>query len=225
MYDIEFPQWVVDRNVRNRGREHAVVSLEPARTALVVIDMQNAWVEPGCSPLHIEAAREVVPNINTLSRVVRGIGGHVVFTQHCWGEWPEFFDMFSSGEFHDAVIEKTAIGSHGHELWPELDVEDGDTRVVKNRPSAFIQGSSDMDAILRGKGVDTVIIAGTLTNACCESSARDAAALNYRVVFAADAMATRSAEEHNATLINIGQFVADVRFTEELAEFLRSQVG
>ena len=225
MYEVEFPKWAIDRNIKNRGREHAVLSIEPAKTALIIIDIQNAWVEPGYSPLHIEAAQDIVPNINILSNAMRKIGGHVVFTQHCWGEWPEFFEMFSNPAFHDEVIEKTQIGSYGHALWPGLDVDDEDIKIVKNRPSAFIQGSSDLDAVLKAKGIDTVIIAGTLTNACCESSARDAAALNYRVVFAADATATRSAEEHNSTLVNLGQYVADIRFTEELANFLKNQTG
>ena len=225
MYEVEFPQWAIDRNIRNRGREHAVISIEPAKTALIIIDIQNAWVEPGYSPLYIEAAKDIVPNINRLSNVMRAIGGHVVFTQHCWGEWPEFFEMFSNQAFKDEAIEKTQVGTHGHALWPELDVEDDDIMVVKTRPSAFIQGSSDMDAVLKSKGIDTVIITGTLTNACCESSARDAAALNYRVIFAADATATRSAQEHNSTLINLGQYVADIRFTDELTGFLESQAS
>lgn len=107
-------------------------------------------------------------------------------------------------------------GTPGHALWKGIRAEPGDIRVVKNRPSAFIQGSSDLDARLRARGIDTLIITGTLTNACCEASARDAAALNYKVIFVGDATATRSDVEHNAALINVMQFVADLWMTDDL---------
>jgi len=68
--------------------------------------------------------------------------------------------------------------------------------------------------------VDTLVIAGTLTNCCCESSARDAFMLGYRVLFAADATAAVSDEEHNAALLNLAVMFADVRRTDDIVALL-----
>ncbi|MCL4186535.1 MAG: cysteine hydrolase [Rhodobacteraceae bacterium] len=216
MHTVSIPDFILEANQRRRGRVHALERIDPRRTALLVIDMQHAWLEPGFSMLEIPAARTIVDNINRIAAALRDAGGTVAFTQHAWGDWPEFYDMFTRPGFREDVIPKTAPGTPGHELWKGIRAEPGDLRVVKNRPSAFIQGSSDLDARLRARGIDTLIITGTLTNACCEASARDAAALNYKVIFVGDATATRSDVEHNAALINVMQFVADLWMTDEL---------
>lgn len=216
MHAISIPDFILEANLKRRGRVHALESIDPARTALLVIDMQHAWLAPGHSMLEIPAARDIVPNINRIGRALRDAGGTVAFTQHSWGEWPEFFDLFTPPGFKDDAIAKTAPGTPGHELWHEMEADAADIRVIKNRPSAFIQGSSDLHEILQARGIDTLIVTGTLTNACCEASTRDAAALNYKVIFVGDATATRSDVEHNAALINVMQFVADLWMTDEL---------
>ncbi len=82
--------------------------------------------------------------------------------------------------------------------------------------SAFIAGSSDIDAQLRSRGIETVLIAGTATNVCCESSARDAMMLDYRVIMLSDANATWTDEEHAATLDNFMLFFGDVMTADEV---------
>ena len=67
----------------------------------------------------------------------------------------------------------------------------GDQHVIKRRFSALIQGSSNLGEQLRAAGIDTMIITGTATNICCESTARDAFMLNYRTLVVSDANATR----------------------------------
>ncbi len=221
MHQIAIPAEILERNLARRGRVHALESIDPRRTALVVIDMQRAWIEPGlCADLEVPTARDIIANINRLASTLRAAGGTVAFTQHAWGDWPEFYGMFTSGGFEERVRAATRPGTPGHELWPDLDQDPADIRVVKNRPSAFIQGASDLDARLRERGTDTIVITGTLTNACCEASARDAAALRYKVVFVGDATATRTDLEHNAGLVNVMQFVADLWLTDELAAMI-----
>ena len=105
----------------------------------------------------------------------------------------------------------------------DLDVRPEDAIVVKRRFSAFIQGSSDIDRHLRNAGIDTVIIVGTLTNICCESSARDAMMLNYRLVFVADANAALSDAEHNATLTSMLRVFGDVPTTNETIALLSAK--
>src|SRR6202030_3735859 len=99
--------------------------------------------------------------------------------------------------------------SKGHELWSALDVKASDLVVEKNRFSAFIQGSSDLAQVLRSHGLDTVLITGTVTNVCCESTARDAMMLNYRVIMLSDGNASLSDEEHAASLNNFMIFFGD----------------
>lgn len=123
------------------------------------------------------------------------------------------------------MVETMADGSPGHELHDSIAVRDGDLCINKYRYGAFVDGSSDLHRILTEKGVDTVIVSGTLTNVCCESTARDAMMLNYRVFFVSDSTATTSDEEHNATLSTMMMTFADVVTTEEVTELLRHGRG
>ncbi len=105
--------------------------------------------------------------------------------------------------------------SEGFKLLPALDARCADLRVRKVKYSAFIQGSSDIDAALKARNVDTVLIAGTLTNVCCESSARDAMMLGYKVVLISDCNATLTDEEHAAALNTFMMFFGDVMTGDE----------
>jgi isochorismate hydrolase len=103
---------------------------------------------------------------------------------------------------------------HLNDIWPE------DVQVTKTRYSAFIHGASILEQHLRDRGIDTLLITGTATNVCCESSARDAMMLNFKVVMVSDALATHTDEEHNATLSAFyGQF-GDVQTTDQALQSL-----
>jgi ureidoacrylate peracid hydrolase len=73
---------------------------------------------------------------------------------------------------------------------------------------------------LRARGIDTVIVSGVATNCCCESTAREALSLNYRTFFVADATATDTDDEHNASLSMMLNTFADVRSTDELVDMI-----
>ena len=222
MHKIHIPQEIIDSCIRFRGRRHAFEHLQPERTALVVIDMQNSWVEAGFSPLHIPGTIDIIPNINALASAVRGAGGVVAWTRSTFPEdWTtRSYERFGSPKWRDRIIADTVPGSYGHRIYGGMDVHADDIIVNKNRPSAFVQGSSALESELRTRGRDTLIITGTLTNACCESSARDAAALGFLNIMVSDAMATRTDVEHNATLVNVMQLVADVRTTGDVIAML-----
>ena len=108
-------------------------------------------------------------------------------------------------------IAAMSAGTQGHALWPELDVRPEDETVLKYRYSAFLPGTSELPDRLRALGFDTVLITGTVTNVCCESSARDAMMLNFKVVMVHDVLATYTDEEHNATLRNFYSIFGDVQ--------------
>jgi len=100
------------------------------------------------------------------------------------------------------------------------DISPEDAQITKTRYSAFIQGASSLEQHLRDRGIDTLLITGTATNVCCESSARDAMMLNFKVVMVSDALATHTDEEHNATLSAFyGQF-GDVQTTDQALQSL-----
>ena len=90
-----------------------------------------------------------------------------------------------------------------------------DSIVDKTRFGAFVPGSSDLHDILQARGIDTLIITGTATNVCCESSARDAMMLDYRAIMLSDATATWTDAEHTGTLDNFLLFFGDVMTAAE----------
>ena len=203
-----------------RGRLHAVDKIDPPRTALLVIDMQNFFMEEG-QALEVPAARDIVPNINRLAEATRASGGSVIWVKMALNDadldqWSVFLPINGKREMFDPI----ADGAYGNRLWKTLDVKNEDVVVTKKRFSAFIQGSSDLHKVLQERGIDTLIIVGTLTNVCCESTARDAMMLNYRVLMVSDANATLTEEAHRAALMNILFVFGDVQTTDEVIKLL-----
>jgi ureidoacrylate peracid hydrolase len=218
MHKVSIPQSIIDRVVARHGREHVHDDLVPARTALVVVDMQNAFMLPGVAHSPCLMAQEIVPNINRLAEAVRATGGTVVwikttYTDETLESWSVLYGMIGPKGTEKRARALTA-GSKGHELWPELDVRPQDLTVEKNRYSAFIQGSSELAAILRERGLDTLLITGTVTNVCCESTARDAMMLNFKTVMVSDGNAAVTDRDHNASLCGFYLTFGDVMSTD-----------
>jgi ureidoacrylate peracid hydrolase len=220
MHKIAIPDYVEKMILAQRGKLQRFDTLAGPNTALVVIDMQNVFMLPGM-PVEVPAARDIVPNINKLAAAVRAVGGTVAWIKMTLDGERDAWSVFFQGEQREAAYRNLLRGSHGQTLYADLEVKPSDLIVEKRRYSAFIQGSSDLDRILRGLGIDTVIIVGTLTNVCCESSARDAMMMNYKVVFITDANAALSDEGHNAALASIWQVFGDVYDTDEAIRRLR----
>jgi ureidoacrylate peracid hydrolase len=215
---------ILDRLAAMRGGTRNVFdTLDPKRTAHLIVDMQNGFMEPG-APVEVPMAREIVNEVNRVSAAVRAAGGRNYFLRYTTPHgdvpaWPVMWNRLGPG---GAKVHQDAFtpGAHYWRLWPAIEVEDGDVVLDKHRFSAFTPGTSDLPARLEAAGIDTVIISGTLTNCCCESTARDAMQNNYRVIMAADANAALSDEEHAATLHILGLVFADLRSVEELEEML-----
>ncbi len=119
--------------------------------------------------------------------------------------------------------EKTlaSLAAEKQEVWTGLITAPADRTVLKNRYSALIQGSSQLERTLRGMGIDTVLIAGTKTNVCCESTARDAMMLDFKVVMVEDCCAALSDDEHRSALENVIQQFGDVMTASEVVARLR----
>jgi ureidoacrylate peracid hydrolase len=229
MHALSIPQSIVDRVVARRGREHVHDSLDPAKTALVVVDMQNAFMLPGVAHALCPMAEKIVPNINRLAQAVRMTGGTVIwikttFKDDALKNWSTYFEMVKPEQGARRVAALTA-GSKGHELWAALDVRADDLIVEKNRFSAFIQGSSNLAEVLRERGLDTVLITGTVTNVCCESTARDAMMLNFKTIMVTDGNAAVTDEDHNASLCAFYLTFGDVMPTDMLVTCLERNAG
>jgi ureidoacrylate peracid hydrolase len=229
MHKLSIPQSVVDRVVAKRGREYCFEALDPAKTALVVVDMQNAFMLPGVAHALCPMAREIVPNINRLAQVMRETGGAVVwikttYTPETLKDWSTYYDL-RKPEQNAKRAEALAAGSKGHELWAELDAREGDLTVEKKRFSAFIQGSSNLAEVLRARSIDTVLITGTVTGVCCESTARDAMMCNFKTIMVTDGNAAMTDEDHNASLASFYLTFGDVMPTDTVIECLRRNAG
>jgi ureidoacrylate peracid hydrolase len=228
MHKIAIPQNVIDRVIARRGREHIHDDLDPAKTALVVVDMQNAFMMPGVAHSLCLEAQEIVPNINKLAQAVRDTGGAVVWIQTAYTDetqvsWSVYYDI-SKPESNRKRAEALAPGSKGYELWETLDARKDDIWVEKKRFSAFIQGSSNLAEVLRARGIDTILVTGTVTGVCCESTARDAMMCNFKTVMVSDGNAAATDDDHNNSLSAFYLTFGDVMSTDMLIGCLRNNM-
>jgi nicotinamidase-related amidase len=204
-----------ERQEQRRGRRHAYESVNPRRTALVVIDMIPFFVEES------GYCRGILPNIVRLATALRSAGGAVAWVvPGCDQPHPPLAREFFGEEVAELFRMSGGAGPLPERVWAGLFPQAQDLYFEKSAYSAFFPGSSNLPAALQERGIDTVFITGTLTNICCESSARDAYASGFRVVFIADGTAARRDQDHNATLHNIYRSFGDVRPTDEAIALL-----
>ena len=213
MHTVRLPRWAVQRGAGLND----FPALIHGHTALVNIDMQNAFVAEG----HVfgnHHARHIVGRVNALSQAMRAIGAPVIWTRqthtaegvgavHDW-----HYDHEVPG-VSQAVASLTA-GSEGHALYPEMHVADSDIVIDKHRYGGFSCPAGALPKALAERDVEMIVISGTLTNVCCESTAREAYMAGYKVIVVSDATAAVTDTEHNASLLNLRINFADVRRAE-----------
>jgi len=153
----------------------AEVRVDPATTALIVVDMQNDFVKEG-GTLRVPDAERTIPKIQALLRRARASGMRVVFTQDThnegdpeWRIWPEH----------------TREGTWGWQIVDELRAQEGETVIRKLRYDAFY--GTPLDHLLRLWGVETLVLCGTVANICVHYTAASAALRWYAVVIPKDA--------------------------------------
>ncbi len=198
--------------------------IDPKKTAMIVVDMQNDFVASGAA-LETPAARAVVPKLADALKICRDAGIKVIYTAHVHRR--DGCDMGLFDDLHPPIANRAALvdGTPGVDIYSDVAPAPGEHVIKKHRYSGFI--GTDLDMILREWGVDTVIISGTTTENCCHATARDAMFRNYRVVFLADATATYdypdrgfgpmpAAEVHHATLVILAASTAHVMSVEDM---------
>ena len=220
MHRYVMPESVKDCVLRRQGKLWSHDTIEAGRAALVVVDMQNYFCAEGF-PAEVPLSRGIVPNINRMARAMRAAGGTVVWVQtdsaEALARWGKHHTFMLTPERVQKRLAGLDSAAEGFRLFGDLEALPGDLRVKKVTYSAFMPGSSDIDAQLGARGIDTVLIAGTATNVCCESSARDAMLRDYRVIMLSDGNATWTDEEHAATLNSFAMFFGDVMSIDEAA--------
>lgn len=226
MHQAGIREEIIERVIARRGKLHLYDQFDPARTAVIVIDMQGTFCDEG-SPAEVPLSRAIVDPINRLNAFVRDAGGRVIWVNHAnqstgggGSDWSQFFDNFVADDLRARTIESLSPGGAGQQIWAGLDVRNDDIRLLKNRYSALIPGSSTLERVLRSLNISTLLITGTKTNICCESTARDAMMMDFDVVMVSDATAALSDDEHRATLETIIQQFGDVLSVDEIAERL-----
>jgi len=214
MHPFTIPPEISARVAARCGTPHPFATLVGPRTALVVVDMQNAFMDPALGHAVCAMAPAIVPVVNRLATATRAAGGGVFWIQTVHDEtddrdWAVMQAMMTPAARARRVAALTR-NSAGYALWPGMDVRPEDERVEKHRFSAFIQGSGALEARLRARGFDTVLITGTVTSVCCESTARDAMMRDFRTVMVSDGNAATSDSEHEAALLGFHAMFGDV---------------
>ncbi|WP_019061952.1 cysteine hydrolase family protein [Streptomyces prunicolor] len=171
-------------------------TIDPRTTALLNVDVQNCFVEN--SPVAAKHGPDIIPLVNDIAEAVRRNGGLVVHTLHVVR--PDGSTTGVMGEFNAAIKAGLLFkGNPAAELHKDVVVAPADVIMDKPRYGAFY--GTELDVILKNRGIETVIVTGITTNVCCETTAREANMRDLQVLFASDATATFDLPEVTAEQI------------------------
>lgn len=194
---------------------HWAFKIQREQCALIVVDLQEDFVNPK-NPMCVPEAYRQIPRVKRTIEACRRLGVPVIYSAHniasdCCADFYEFWDPIAAG----AIKEGTAGADIYHEIYPRPD-----ERVIRVKHAYDSFAGTDLDYVLRDRDVKTVIICGTLTNFCCESTARTAYFLNYHVVFGSDINASDNAFAHEATIRTMRRGFARVLDHEAIIDIL-----
>jgi ureidoacrylate peracid hydrolase len=195
--------------------EHAM-RLRPDRVALLVIDMQTFFLDPS-SPTFTCGGLAVLPTVQALIGAFRNTGRPVIYTRHV--HHPDGHDAGIMGWWWEGMCRE---GTPESEVHPSLAPRPSEKVVLKHRYSAFY--NTDLETVLRCLKIEDVVIAGIMTNLCCESTARDAYMRDHRVFFLADGTGTVSEDMHLASLRNLAFGFAYVTTAKDIIEQLHASL-
>ncbi|MGV7209829.1 isochorismatase family protein [Oxalobacteraceae bacterium A2-2] len=187
------------------------LNLDPASTALVLIDLQHSNVARQLAP---HSAQDVVQRGAALASAMREAGGAVVYVRVLVNELLSLPSDVRVGRDPSAP----PLPPQAWELAPEAGWREGDIVIAKRQWGAF--HGTGLDQLLRRRGVRTIILGGIATNFGVESTARAATDLGYALLFAEDAMSSVSAELHEFAVRKLFPILGKVRTTEQLLELL-----
>ena len=208
MHHVSIPAYAFARGALLRPPLRVVA----ATTAVIAIDFQRFFIDAD-QPMGNVHGRDILASANRLHAALRRAGGLVVFTQHSMAAVPV---RNAAGDYPAPVADTRAEqallpGSTSYELHPAIERVAGDISIVKYQSSPLHpRAATGLEEILRARQIDTLIVTGLVTNGCCDCTARDAFQYGYKTVIASDATAAMSDDEHNAALLNLEIYYADV---------------
>ena len=226
MHNTGIRQEIIDRVLARRGKLHLFDRFVPKETALVVIDMQPTFVAPR-APAEVPAAPGIIATIQRLANAMRPLGVLIFWVTHAnsqteeGSDWNGFFKYFVADDLREKTLVSLKPGNPDTLLWHTFETDADDISLFKNRYSALIQGSSDLQKVLNDRGIRNLLVTGTKTNVCCEATARDAMMLDHNTVMISDATAALSDDEHRATLKTFIQQFGDVLTADETLQLVR----
>lgn len=207
--------------------------VEPAHTALLLVDMQRDFVEPdgafGRLGVDLSMYAAMRPRLASLRTVARAAGVLVVNIQNTTlpdrqSDSPAQIRfnlrMHQQARASGPPLQYTVPGTVGHEFIPELTPAPGELVVRKHRSSAF--WGTDLQLLLRSNGIKTVVVAGCTTEGCVESTARDAMFTDHYVVIAQDCVASDDPAQHEASMFLMSHRF-DLATGAELAQLWMAQ--
>ena len=206
---------------QGRGADHWPVRKD--NTALIVVDMQNIWVHPR-GARYLPMSEDIVPRMQELLRFCRSSGVPVIYLHTTKRK-----DLAGAGIFadikpqtHDADNEWSNFeGTPGAEIYEPVKPAQSDILVKKFRYSGFY--GTQLENLLRALGRDTIAITGVATNVCCDSTARDGAMRDFKVLFLSDCNASFSTAEQEATLSNFDKHFGVVMDSRTLMRKLEAE--
>ncbi len=204
------PRPIIEKVFGRRGRLHAFSTIDLAKTALVVIDLD---IGTGRDKSNVQ---QIADNVNILAETLRKKGGVVAWVTTPIQKATKNFRAVFGDAAADNYERMGKVGAEATKLWPELRAEGSDIHTIKQGHSAFFPGKTTLHAQLQEKNIESLIIVGAVTNVCCEASARDAAELQYEVTMISDALIGQSPELDQATLTTFFRCYGDVRPTADM---------
>ena len=181
--------------------------------AIIVIDVQNDFVAPG-APIECSGAREIITPLKTLLEEGRRRGIPIIFTQEVHRK--EQVDFGLELEYGEPL--HCLEGGRGAAFYKDLLPEEGDHIIQKRRYSAFF--ATDLDILLKGLGINTLILTGVATDVCVRATAQDAHQHNYRVAVVPECVAGTSRTRHEAALENIAYIFGEICPLKDLVNCL-----
>ena len=200
-----------------------IEEIDPATTAILVIDMINDFVQPG-GAIYTDMGYQILPKMKSFLNICRQKGIRIIYTVHCFRPDGADRGKHTRVSSHAGSRASCVVGTPGVEIHEECAPQPGEVIVSKHYNSGFY--NTEMDIVLRANHIKTLAITGVCTDFCCLATSRDALLYDYRIAFLADLTGTSSSpdcgfgkltpmQHHIATLNNLEATNADVMTSEE----------
>jgi ureidoacrylate peracid hydrolase len=192
---------------------------DPRWSALLVVDVQNDFVSSKGSAAQrgedVKAAQAMVPRLIRLIDEARRVGLTVVYIKTTHSEWTDT-PSWIYRKSQQGALNTCREGTWGAEFYEGISPIPGERVVIKHRYSAFI--NTDLNTVLKAKGIESVLVTGVATNVCVETTARDAYMFDYYATMVGDCAAAYDPKLHESTLENMRRHFGLVASSEEIME-------